>query len=101
LKPTYKIVEGKTNKQIANAALKAMSLICEYNNGTITNPLELASSKMEDGRTLIQTILEDGYVRYNDGWYIVDVDAYTLYVDVTTYARKELNNRPKKGGTGL
>ena len=92
MKATHKIVEGKTNRQIANEALKAMSLICSYSNGTITNPCELASSILEDGRSLIKTIFEDGYVRYNDGWYIVEVDAYAIYVDVTAYALKEMGN---------
>lgn len=90
MKATHKILEGKTNRQLANEALKAMSLICGYSNGTINYPFELASSKMEDGRTLIQTILEDGCVMYNDGWYIVEVDDYLLYVDVTGYALKEM-----------
>ena len=92
MKATHKIVEGKTNRQIANEALKAMSLICDYNNGTINSPCELASSKLEDGRALIQTVFEDGYVRYNDGWYIVEVDDYTIYVDVTGFALKEMGN---------
>lgn len=89
MKATHKIVEGKTYRQLANEALKAMNLICGYSNGTINYPFELASSKLEDGRTLIQTVFEDGYVRYNDGWYIVEVDEYTLYVDVTGLALKE------------
>ena len=92
MKATHKIVEGKTNRQLANEALKAMSLICDYNNGTINDPCELASSIMEDGRTLIQTVYEDGYVRYNDGWYIVEVDDYTIYVDVTGFALKVMGN---------
>ena len=92
MKATYKIVEGKTNKQLAKDALKAMSLICDYNNGTIDNPIELASSLLDDGRTLIQTIFEDGYVRYNDGWYIVEVDGYIIYVDVTDFALKTMSS---------
>ena len=44
---------------------------------------------MEDGRTLIQTIYEDGYVMYNDGWFIVEYDeAGSLYVDVTGTAAR-------------
>lgn len=92
MKATHKIVEGKTTRQIANEALKAMNLICGYDNGTINNPYELASSELKDGRTLIQTILEDGYVMYNDGWFIVEVDDYTIYVDVTGFALKEMGN---------
>ena len=92
MKATYKVVAGKTNRQIANQALRAMSLICGYSNGTLKNPTELASSRLEDERTLIQTILEDGYVLYNDGWFIVEVDEYSLYVDVTSIALKEMGN---------
>ena len=94
MKATHKIVEGKTNRQLANEALKAMSLICGYSNGTVSEPSELASSRMENGRgrTLIQTILEDGYVRFNDGWFIVEVDDYSLYVDITGFALKEMGN---------
>lgn len=45
---------------------------------------------MKDGRTLIQTIYEDGYVMYNDGWFIVECDENDcLYVDVTGLAVKE------------
>lgn len=84
--------ENKSNRQLANMALKAMSLICDYNNGTINNPCELASMKMDDNRTLIQTIYEDGFVRHNDGWFIVEVDDYCLYVDITGMAVKELGN---------
>ena len=92
MKATYKIVEGKTARQLANEALKAMSLICGYDNGTINNPYELASSILDDGRTLIRTIFEDGFIRYNDGWYIVEVDDYSIYVDVTGFALKEMGN---------
>ena len=77
---------------MANAALKAMRLIEDCGQGTILNPVNLASSQIEDGRKLIQAIFEDGYIRYNDGWYIVEIDDYTLYVDVTGFALKEMNN---------
>lgn len=41
-------------------------------------------------RALIQTIYEDGYVMYNDGWFIVECDEDgTLYVDVTGRAIQE------------
>lgn len=43
-----------------------MNDISDADNGTIRNPFELASSTMKDGRTLIQTIYEDGEVRYLD-----------------------------------
>lgn len=90
MKATFKTIEGLTARQIVNQALKAMSDITEFDNGTLRNPSELASSFLCDGRTLIETIHQDGYVRYNDGWYIVEVDDYCLYVDLTSYAIKEM-----------
>lgn len=71
-----------TNRKLANRALKAMSDLQGYDNGTIRNPNDLASTIMKDGRTLIQTIYEDGYVRFNDGYNIVEVDDSTMYVDI-------------------
>lgn len=92
MKASHRSTENKSNRRLANMALKAMSLICDYDNGTINNPCELASTIMDDGRTLIQTIYQDGYVRFNDGWFIVEVDDFCLYVDITGMAVKELNN---------
>ena len=67
-----------------------MARINQTEQGTISDPYELASSSMKDGRTLIQTIYEDGYVMYNDGWFIVECDEDgCLYVDVTGLAMKE------------
>lgn len=67
-----------------------MARINQAEQGSITDPYELASSTMKDGRTLIQTIYEDGYVMYNDGWFIVECDEDgTLYVDVTGTATRE------------
>jgi len=79
-----------TRRKVANRALKAMSDIQEYNNGTISNPCSLASVFMDDGRSLIQTIYEDGCVSYNDGYFIVEVDQYHLYVDVTVKYMNEI-----------
>ena len=79
-----------TNRKLANRALKAMTQICEADNGTIREPYELASSVMKDGRTLIQTIYEDGKVMYNDGWYIVEIDNFQMYVALTGNAEKEV-----------
>lgn len=86
-----------TQRKFTNRCLKAMSDICGYTNGTLRNPYELASSSMRDGRTLIQTIHEDGYVMYNDGWYIVEAEyeegGYSsLYVDVTGIATRECDS---------
>jgi len=92
MKATHKITEGKSNRQIANMALKAMSNLQDYSNGTIRKPNDLASSVLRSGRTLIHTIYEDCFVRYNDGWNIVEVDDYTLYVDFTCLALTEMGN---------
>lgn len=83
-----------TNRKLANRALKAMSQICDADNGTIRNSHELASSVMPDGRTLIQTIYEDGEVMFNDGWYIVEVDDFKMFVALTAYAEKEVGEIP-------
>jgi hypothetical protein len=80
----------KSRRQLAKVALVAMARIQQAEQGTITCPYELASSSMKDGRTLIQTIYEDGYVMYNDGWFIVECEEDgCLYVDVTSFAMRE------------
>lgn len=101
-KTTYISAEKfNTRRKLANRALKAMSDICDYNNGTIRNPYELASSSMKDGRTLIQTIYEDGYVMYNDGWFIVEVDEdAVIYVDFTGIAMREMAEELSEKGLG-
>ena len=89
MRATFRTVEGLTTKQVVNQALKAMSEITGCDNGTLRNPLELASSRLPDGRTLIESIYEDDSVRYNDGWFIVEVDDYKMYVDLTASAIRE------------
>lgn len=83
----------KTRRELAKVALVAMARICQAPCGTITDPYELASSPVRQGdseRTLIQCIYEDGYVMYNDGWFIVECDETgTLYVDVTGIAMRD------------
>lgn len=88
---THRWVDNiKSRRQLAKVALVAMARIQQAEQGTITCPYELASSSMKDGRTLIQTIYEDGYVMYNDGWFIVECEeAGCLYVDVTGFAMRE------------
>jgi hypothetical protein len=88
---THRYVDNiKDRRQLAKVCLVAMARINQAEQGTITEPYELASSTMKDGRTLIQTIYEDGYVMYNDGWFIVECDEDgTLYVDVTGTATRE------------
>jgi hypothetical protein len=91
MRATYIYTEQfDTNRKLANRVLKAMNDISDADNGTIRNPFELASSTMKDGRTLIQTIYEDGEVRYNDGWFIVEVDNFCMYIDLTGFAMKEM-----------
>ena len=88
---THRFVDNiKSRKSLAEVCLKAIARIQQCEQGTITNPYDLASSIMKDGRTLIQTIYEDGHVMYNDGWFIVECDETgCLYVDVTGLAVKE------------
>lgn len=88
---THRWVDNiKSRRQLAKVALVAMARIQQAEQGTITCPYELASSFMKDGRTLIQTIYEDGYVMYNDGWLIVECEEDgCLYVDVTGFAMRE------------
>ena len=88
---THRFVDNiKSRKSLAEVCLKAMARINQCEQGTITNPYDLASSIMKDGRTLIQTIYEDGRVMYNDGWFIVEVEEDgCLCVDVTGIAVME------------
>lgn len=88
---THRYVDNiKDRWQLAKVCLVAMARINQAEQGTITCPYELASSSMKDGRTLIQTIYEDGYVMYNDGWFIVECEEDgCLYVDVTGFAMRE------------
>lgn len=88
---THRWVDNiKSRRQLAKVALVAMARIQQAEQGTITCPYGLASSSMKDGRTLIQTIYEDGYVMYNDGWFIVECEEDgCLYVDVTGFAMRE------------
>lgn len=88
---THRWVDNiKSRRQLAKVALVAMARIQQAEQGTITCPYELASSFMKDGRTLIQTIYEDGYVMYNDGWFIVECEEDgCLYVDITGFAMRE------------
>lgn len=88
---THRWVDNiKSRRQLAKVALVAMARIQQAEQGTITCPYELASSSMKYGRTLIQTIYEDGYVMYNDGWFIVECEEDgCLYVDVTGFAMRE------------
>lgn len=88
---THRWVDNiKSRRQLAKVALVAMARIQQAEQGTITCPYELAGSSMKNGRTLIQTIYEDGYVMYNDGWFIVECEEDgCLYVDVTGFAMRE------------
>lgn len=62
---THRYVDNiKDRRQLAKVCLVAMARINQAEQGTITEPYELASSTMKDGRTLIQTIYEDGYIKH-------------------------------------
>lgn len=79
----------KDNKAIALRAMQAMKDIQGgYAQGTLTRPVELASSEMTDkgNKTIAQALLDGDEIRYNDGWYIVEVDGDFIYVDITGYA---------------
>ena len=85
---THRYVDNiESRRELAKVALVAMARINQAEQGTITCPYELASSSMKDGRTLIQTIYEDGYVMYNDGWFIDESGC--RYGDVTGTAVRE------------
>lgn len=57
---THRYVDNiKDSRQLAKVCLVAMARINQAEQGTITEPYELASSTMKDGRTLIQTIYKD------------------------------------------
>lgn len=85
-------------RDIALRTMQAMKDIQGgYRQGTLTNTVELASSgvgknskydyweysSMAEGKNIIQAILDGDTIRYNDGWYIVEVDDDFIYVDVT------------------
>lgn len=66
---THRYVDNiKDRRQLAKVCLVAMARINQAEQGTITEPYELASSTMKDGRTLIQTIYEN--VRSTKIWNI-------------------------------
>lgn len=57
---THRYVDNiKDRRQLAKVCLVAMARINQAEQGTITEPYELASFTMKDGRTLIQTIYKD------------------------------------------
>lgn len=91
--PTHKVIEGLTRRQIVNQVIKAMNAITLVDNGTMRNAFELASSVLPSGKILIEDIAENGYCRYNDGWYIVEVDEYSLYVDLTSFALNTMHEQ--------
>jgi hypothetical protein len=92
MKATHLWIENKTPKEIVKIALKAMSDIQDgWYQGTLKRPLELASSINHWNNELIQVIAEDLEVFYNDGFYIVEVNDETIYVDITAQALKDLD----------
>ena len=91
MKATHITYENKNNRQIANMVLVALKNLTGINQGTIANPFETASCVLADNRTLIQTVVEDGFIQYTDGYFIVECDDYCLYVDYTSRAISEWN----------
>lgn len=90
MKATHINIENLTLRQRANRALKAMTALQDSDNGTIRNPYELASSRLKDGRTLIEAIYSGEDVSYNDGWCVVEVNDTFLYVDLTMAAMRDM-----------
>lgn len=104
---THISIEGLSNEERANRVMAALQDIQGgASQGTVRNPHELASSmvvknnqydyyvyanqlRQKDEMTLIEAIRRGEEVRYNDGWYVVEVDDYFLYVDVTGTATTE------------
>lgn len=89
MRATHITQELNTNRKLANRVIKALNDLTDCDNGTIRHPYELASVRMSDDRTLIETLYEDGKIQYNDGYMIVEADEYTIYVDYTTRAVHE------------
>jgi len=88
-------------KKLANKVLAAIRQLTGCDCGTVATPYDEASYKMEDGRMLIQAVKEDGYLMYNDGFLIVEVDYYTIYVDYSGRAIKEYNLPEYKYNTNI
>lgn len=104
---THISIEGLSNEERANRVMAALQDIQGgASQGTVRNPHDLASSmvvkddpygyyvyanqsRQKDEMTLIEAIRRGENVQYNDGWYIVEVDDYFLYVDVTGTATTE------------
>lgn len=104
---THISIEGLSNEERANRVMAALQDIQGgASQGTVRNPHDLASSmvvkddqydyyvyanqsRQKDEMTLIEAIRRGENVQYNDGWYIVEVDDYFLYVDVTGIATTE------------
>lgn len=86
---THIITEGLTNRQLCNKVLKALKDLTGLDQGTMNCPFEDASTHLSDNRTIMQTIKEDGHLRYSDGYLTVEVDYYCVYVDYSQRAIKE------------
>lgn len=95
MRATHKWVEEMTQRQKSNALLKALSNLCDADNGTIRKPYELASIII-DGKLLIQKYHTGEDIRYNDGFIIIEADQSCIYVDISSKAIKEwgLEERP-------
>ena len=88
MKATHKWVEEMTQRQKSNTLLKALSNICDADNGTIRNPYELASVSI-DGMPLIQRYHAGNDIDYHDGYFIIEADQSCIYVDISSKAMEE------------
>lgn len=104
---THINIEGWSDEERVNRVMAALQDIQGgAKQGTVRNPYELASSMVikdpqygyykdsgnvssDNEITLIEAVRRGEDVRYNDGWYIVEVDDDYLYVDVTGQALGE------------
>lgn len=91
MKATHITYENKTYKQIAQMVLVALKNLTDTDQGTISNPVNESSIVLDNKNTLIETIKTDGFIRFNDGYMIVECDDYCLYVDYTSKALLEWN----------
>ena len=89
MKATHKLVEEMTQRQKSNALLKALTNICDADNGTIKKPYEPASTII-DGKPLIRRYHAGEDIRYNDGYFVVEADQSCIYVDITVRAMRDL-----------
>ncbi len=90
MKATHLWVEELTQRQRTNKLLKALSNICDADNGTLKKPYELASMII-DGEQLIKKYHRGDNIYYHDGYIIIEADESCIYVDISSKAMEEWN----------